>query len=205
MKIDELTKYVNDSHLVPTTDGCTVYNFKDKKTAEAFSEFLEGIGIVGRAGKKFVAQHISGNSEFGVVLTKDNIKVLKSAVAKGMAVENKEELGVLVNNLKKGLESFYMGYYRNTGPCLKNLASALEVFSETGDLNAEIVPAQAHGQGSSTQTNIVKTTFLNALDKNDHGGIQQSIAAMNKEGQYLDIVASVEKILAFIKELNIKD
>lgn len=80
--------------LVDRKTGTKVYNFSDEKAAQQFSNCLADFGIVGGKGdKKFVAKHVLGENDYGVVLTKADMEKIRSittpVVNKNQNFENK--------------------------------------------------------------------------------------------------------------------
>lgn len=80
--------------LVDRKNGTKVYNFSDEKAAQQFSNCLADFGILGGKGdKKFVAKHVLGENDYGVVLTKADMEKIRSittpVVNKNQNFENK--------------------------------------------------------------------------------------------------------------------
>jgi len=74
-----------------------------------------------------------------------------------------------------------LGYYRNSGAVIYNIFLALKRYSETSDVNGIIETISSQGHGSSAQPNIIKKTFQNALDKKLHGGVIQTLTAIEED------------------------
>ena len=183
-----------------TSDGCFVYNFPDKETAEKLSAQLARIGIVGGSGRqKYVAQHMIGNPDFGIVLTADNLYQISVEITKFVRLDRTES-GVLSSRLSGLLDGKTIGYYRNSHHSLHNLAKALDQFAETGNVDVEIDATSSQGMGSWTQPTTIKLKFEWALNHEIHGGILQTIAAMEKASMEVEIVFLLKEIINFLKE-----
>ena len=196
-----LSHLFQSSTEVKTGDGCTVCTFKNEKEANEFSELLEKIGIVGQGGKKkYVAKHVSGNPDFGVILTKSNMeklhKEMKSSPFLGL---DKEKAGELSMKLKTAVGDKSIGHYRNSSHVIHNLIKALEKYHTTGRLNEKIEVTMSHAMGSSNQPDSVFGTFHAAL-QDSHGGILQTIQEMKNENGEIEIAEIAQEVVDFLKK-----
>jgi hypothetical protein len=204
--LESLNHLLESATQVKTSDGCTVYNFSDKGMAEKLSTQLEKIGIVGvLGGKKFVAQHVVGNTDFGIVLTADNIHQVSATISRStrfveLNPERSRELaGALSAKLTVETIRVIFGYYRNSSHSLHNLAKALAKFAETGDINETIEATSSTAHGGWDQPSTIGKTFEWALDDEIHGGVLQTIKAMEEEGEHGDIVLVLNEIIGFLR------
>lgn len=221
-QVQSLKNFFDQSNQIKTDDGCTVVTFNDKRIAEQFSDNLANVGIVGGTGnKKFVGQHIRGRADFGVVLTRENVEkitLLFSAIAASSSssssavrgavpltkAEKQIEAGKLARNLENALNagktSFHVlgGYYRNSLPSIQNLIAALKLYSESGDLTKTFSPENASGMGSASQPSSVGGTIADAFES-IHGGVQETIQAMRKDGTDLEIAQAAEVAVNFLR------
>lgn len=221
-EVQSLKSFYDQSQQIKTSDGCTVVTFSDKRVAEQFSDNLANVGIVGASGnKKFVGQHVKGHTDFGVVLTKENVEkiaqlftmIAPSSSSSSSAVrsdvpltkaEKQVEAGKFARNLENTLNasktSFHVigGYYRNSLPSIQNLIAALNQYSKSGDLTQIFTPKEAHGQGSSSQPSDVGNTIA-LIFIGSHGDVSLTIEAMREEGKDLEIAQAAEDAVNFLK------
>lgn len=93
-------------------------------------------------------------------------------------IKRRQEVRELLNDLDKLKDFKNFHYYRNTVPSILNLKEAFEVYHETENCGSTFSAVSADGQGSTEQPNVIWKTFQNALNKDRHGEIQQTIRAM---------------------------
>ena len=200
--LESLNHLLESATQVKTSDGCTVYNFADKGMAEKLSTQLEKIGIVGGSGrKKFVAQHVAGNTDFGIVLTASNIHQISATISRSTRFVELDP-GVsreLAGKLSEKLAGKSIGYYRNSSHSLHNLAKALAKFADTGNVNEKIEATSSTAHGGWDQPSTIGKTFEWALDDEIHGGVLQTIKAMEEEGEHGDIVLVLNEIIGFLR------
>ncbi len=195
---------ISSKHTVYTKntkhDGTYIY-FRSREDAESLSEHLFALNIVGRSGnKKFIVQE---GSIFGVILTLENIMKLYDHIQIDNVFVKAKLLTILMES--NGI-LVLEGIYRNTHPSINNMYKSLCLFFEnrTDPKNITFEPANAEGQGSSSQPHNIYDTFKLA-NTIDHGGLRQTYIHVSKQIDETIITNYMNNDRCFTKELSCND
>jgi len=84
------------------------------------------------------------------------------------------------NNENAYNRTVHLAYYRNSNYVVRNFVLAVEKFATTGNLDAQFDVRSCNLQFGSSQPNTVRETFQCAIDSSLHGGIQETLRAIDE-------------------------